>query len=63
MMDLGSWWILDVIGPVILLLVLIGLILNVRSDRNARLRNRFDRGGRKLHSREEKRRREGTDEF
>lgn len=54
-MDLGSWWIVDVIGPVILLLVLIG---TVRSNRNAGLTGRSD-----LRPRQERRRREGIDEF
>lgn len=61
-MDLGSWWIVDVIGPVILLLVLIWLILNVRSNRSDRLNRRSEKGTREPYAREEQRRREGTGE-
>ena len=61
-MDLGSWWIVDVIGPVILLLVLVWLILNVRSNRSDRLNRRSEKGAHEAYAREEQRRREGTGE-
>jgi hypothetical protein len=60
-MDLGSWWIVDVIGPVILLLVLIGSILTARSHGRSGLKGRSDEVARALRPREE--RREGTDGF
>jgi hypothetical protein len=50
-MDLGSWWILDVIGPVLLLLVLIWLILNLRSNRNFELKGRSELGARERYQR------------
>ena len=62
-MDLGSWWIVDVIGPVILLFVLIGTILMPRANRKLGPSGRPDHAVRELHSREERRFREGTGEF
>ena len=60
-MDLGSWWIVDVIGPVILLLVLIGSILTARSNRSPGFKRRSEEVARGLRAGEE--RREGIDEF
>ena len=34
-MDQASWWIIDVLGPAILLLVLIGLVMRRRSNRSS----------------------------
>jgi len=54
-------WIMDVIGPAILLIVLIWLVIRVRSNRNRAENRRTEEGTRKLYREEEKRRREGTD--
>ena len=62
-MDLGSWWIMDVVGPFILLIVLIWLVLKVRSNRDYAANQRTEDDTRKLYAKEEERRREGTDEL
>jgi hypothetical protein len=63
-MNLGSWWIIDVIGPVILLIVLISLILKFGfSNRNEALDHRSRKITREFATDEEQRRREGTDQL
>jgi hypothetical protein len=56
-------WIMDIIGPAILLIVLIWLVIGVRSSRNDRAQRRTDAGTRALYREEETRRREGTDDL
>ena len=51
-------WIMDIIGPAILLIVLIWLVMKVRSNRTD---SRTEAGTRDLYRDEEERRREGTD--
>ena len=60
-MDEGQWWIIDIIGPAILLVVLIWLVIRVRSRRNDAENQRAEQGTRDLYREEEQRRREGTD--
>lgn len=56
-------WIMDIIGPAILLIVLIWLVIKVRSNRDARMTRRTEQGTRELYAEEEERRREGTDDL
>ena len=59
-MDQASWWIIDILGPAILLLVLIWLVMRRRSNRTS---GETEAGTRDLYAKEEQRRREGTDEL
>jgi uncharacterized membrane protein len=58
-----NWWLMDVVGPVILLIVLIWLVVRVRSNRNDADNRRAEEGTRELYAEEEERRREGTDKL
>jgi membrane protein implicated in regulation of membrane protease activity len=60
-MDQANWWVMDIIGPAILLIVLIWLVMRVRSNRNNAENRRAEEGTRNLYAEEEQRRREGTD--
>ena len=62
-MDQANWWLMDVVGPVILLIVLIWLVLRVRSSRDDRDNRRAEQGTRDLYADEEQRRRDGTDQL
>lgn len=62
-MAYGEWWLMDIVGPVILLIVLIWLVLRVRSGRDTAADRRTEEGTRELYADEEERRREGTDEL
>lgn len=53
-------WIMDIIGPAILLIVLIWLVMHRRSNRTD---DRTDAGTRQVYREEETRRREGTDDL
>jgi membrane protein implicated in regulation of membrane protease activity len=55
----ASAWIMDVIGPAVLLVVLIWLVIRVRSNRDSRT----EAGTRSVYREEEQRRREGTDDL
>jgi hypothetical protein len=61
-MDFGhaQWWLIDIVGPAILLIVLIWLVMRSRSNRTD---SRTEAGTRDLYREEESRRREGTDEL
>ena len=59
-MDETSWWIIDILGPAILLIVLIWLVMRSRSNRSD---DRTEAGTRDLYDEEETRRREGTDDL
>jgi hypothetical protein len=56
-MDNALWWIIDIIGPAILLIVLIWLVMRSRSGKTGRTEQATDQ----LYAEEEIRRREGTD--
>jgi hypothetical protein len=56
-------WIMDIIGPAILLVVLIWLVIKVRSNRNTSENQRSEAGAREVYREEEQRRREGTDDL
>jgi hypothetical protein len=53
-------WVMDVIGPAILLIVLIWLVMRRRSNRSD---DRTEAGTREVYREEETRRREGTDDL
>ena len=56
----ASWWVMDVVGPVILLIVLVWLVLRRRSTGKT---GRTEQATRDLYREEEERRREGTDDL
>ena len=62
-MDESLWWLVDIVGPAILLVVLIWLVLRTRSRRNDPQNLRAEEGTRQLYAEEERRRREGTDDL
>jgi len=55
-----QWWIIDVVGPAILLIILVWLVMNRRSNRTT---DTTERGTRDVYREEEHRRREGTDDL
>jgi hypothetical protein len=57
-MDETQWWIMDVIGPAILLIALIWLVMKRRSTGKT---GRTEQATHELYQEEERRRREGTD--
>ena len=57
-MDAREWWVIDIVLPAILLLVLLWLALNRRSNR---MTDETEAGTRALYREEEQRRRDGTD--
>ena len=59
----AMWWVMDVVGPAILLIVLIWLVFRVRSNRDNGVNRRSEQGTRELYTEEEERRREGTDKL
>ena len=59
-MDQASWWVIDIIGPAILLIVLVWLVMHRRSTGKT---GRTEQATRDLYAEEEKRRREGTDDL
>ena len=62
-MGQANWWVMDIIGPAILLIVLIWLVIRVQSNRDTRENRRAEEGTRELYAEEEERRREGTDKL
>jgi hypothetical protein len=60
-MDQASWWVIDIIGPAILLIVLVWLVLRRGSAGSGSDIQRTEQATRDLYAEEEKRRREGTD--
>jgi len=59
-MDLANWWVMDIIGPAILLIVLIWLVMRSRSNGKT---GRTEQATRELYDEEEMRRRDGTDQL
>ena len=59
-MDESMWTIIDIVGPVVLLIVLVWLVMRNRSNRTS---DRTEDGTRDLYAEEETRRREGTDDL
>ena len=58
-MDVAQWWIIDIVGPAILLIVLIWLIMRRRSTGKT---GRTEQATHELYREEEQRRRAGTDQ-
>jgi hypothetical protein len=59
-MDEVQWWIIDIVGPAILLIVLIWLVMRRRSTGKT---GRTEQATRDLYREEEQRRRDGTDDL
>ena len=59
-MDEARWWIMDIVGPAILLVVLIWLVMRRRSTGKT---GRTEQATHELYREEEQRRREGTDDL
>ena len=57
-MDVAQWWIIDIVGPAILLIVLIWLVMRRGSTGKT---GRTEQATHELYREEESRRREGTD--
>ena len=57
------WWVMNIIGPALLVVVLAWLVLRSRSDRSAVDDRRAEQGTRDVYAEEEVRRREGTDDL
>ena len=55
-----QWWIIDVLGPVVLLAALLWLVMRRRSPSTS---EQTEAGTRDLYAEEEVRRREGTDDL
>ena len=59
-MDQGSLWIMEIVGPAILLIVLVWLVLKRRSTGKS---GRTEQATDPLYAQEDERRREGTDKL
>jgi hypothetical protein len=59
-MDVAQWWIIDIIGPAVLLIALLWLVMRRRSNRTT---NESETGTRDVYREEEQRRRDGTDQL
>ena len=57
-MDESLWWLIDIVGPAILLIILIWLVMRRRSTGKT---GRTEQATRDLYRAEEERRRDGTD--
>lgn len=62
-MGQAYWWVMDIVGPAILLIVLIWLVIRVSAGRRGPPMSETREGTRELYAEEEERRREGTDEL
>jgi membrane protein implicated in regulation of membrane protease activity len=62
-MDESLWWIVDIVGPAVLVIVLIWLVIRTQSNRASRESQRSEQGARDVYAEEEQRRREGTDDL
>jgi hypothetical protein len=56
----ANWWVMDIIGPAILLIVLFWLVMRRRSTGKT---GRTEQATRELYREDEQRRREGTDDL
>ena len=59
-MDESLWGIVNIAGPVVLLIALIWLVMRRRADKTT---NQTEAGTRDLYREEEQRRRDGTDQL
>jgi hypothetical protein len=66
-MDESLWWLMDIVGPAILLILLFWLVMRRRSNRNPETGEgndpRTEAATDRLYTEEESRRREGTDDL
>jgi hypothetical protein len=62
-MDESMVGLMEIVGPVILLIVLVWLVVRTRSSRDDRDNRRSEAGTRDVYADEEVRRREGTDDL
>jgi hypothetical protein len=54
---------MEIVGPIILLIVLVWLVVRTRSNRDDSANRRSESGTRNVYAEEESRRREGTDDL
>jgi hypothetical protein len=59
-MDESLWWLIDIVGPAILLIILIWLVMRRRSTGKT---GRTEQATRDLYREEDERRRDGTDDL
>jgi hypothetical protein len=59
-MDESLWWLIDIVGPAILLIILIWLVMRRRSTGKT---GRTEQATRDLYRDEDERRRDGTDQL
>ncbi len=62
-MGASLWWLVDIVGPAVLLILLIWLVVRNRSNRDDQVNRESEAGTRNLYAEEEQRRREGTDDL
>jgi membrane protein implicated in regulation of membrane protease activity len=56
-------WVMEIVGPAILLIVLVWLVMRTRSKRDDSDNRRSEQGARDVYAEEEQRRRDGTDQL
>jgi uncharacterized membrane protein len=61
-MDETMWTIMDIVGPIILLVVLVWLVMRSRRGRNEPPQDVTEQATRDAYAQEEEMRREGTDD-
>ena len=59
----ANLWVMEIIGPAVLLIVLVWLVLRTRSNRDDAANRRSEQGARDVYAEEEQRRRDGTDDL
>ena len=59
----ANLWVMEIVGPAILLIVLVWLVMRTRSNRDDAANRRSEQGTRDVYAEEEKRRRDGTDQL
>lgn len=58
----ANLWVMEIVGPAILLIVLVWLVMRTRSNRDSD-NQRSEQGARDVYAEEEQRRRDGTDQL
>ena len=59
-MDESLWWLIDIVGPAVLLIILVWLVMRGRSSGKS---GRTEQATHDLYTEEDERRREGTDDL
>ena len=62
-MGRANLWVMEIVGPAILLIVLVWLVMRTRSNRDDSDKQRSEQGARDVYAEEEQRRRDGTDQL